>query len=87
MRGTAFWGIQGLGFLGVRDGGRSGEGQRAATVAKAREMAEAMRRKGDGASADTWRRVIVAIGTLHRQPALGPLAMCLLGAGPPSELF
>jgi hypothetical protein len=33
---------------------------------KAREMVEAMRRKGDKDGADTWLRIIVAIGTLGR---------------------
>jgi len=31
-------------------------------VAKAREVVEPMRRKGDNEGADTWRRIIVAIG-------------------------
>jgi hypothetical protein len=31
-------------------------------VAKAREMVEYMRQKGDNESADTWLRVIAAIG-------------------------
>ena len=33
-------------------------------IAKAREMVEAMRAKGDEAGADTWLRIIVAIGEL-----------------------
>jgi hypothetical protein len=33
-------------------------------TAKAREMVEAMRAKGDGEGADVWLRIIVAIGTL-----------------------
>jgi hypothetical protein len=33
-------------------------------TAKAREMVEQMRRKGDIDGADTWLRIIVAIGTL-----------------------
>jgi hypothetical protein len=37
-------------------------------VAKARQMVEAMRRKGDQEGADTWLRVIVAIGTLAAPP-------------------
>jgi hypothetical protein len=32
-------------------------------VAKAREMVEEMRQKGDQEGADTWLRIIVAIGT------------------------
>lgn len=38
-------------------------------TAKAREMVEVMRRKGDSDGADTWLRIIVAIGELgeHRQ--------------------
>jgi len=34
------------------------------TTAKAREMVEEMRRKGDAGDADTWLRIIVAIGEL-----------------------
>jgi hypothetical protein len=37
-------------------------------VAKAREMVEEMRQKGDQEGADTWLRVIVAIGTLRAPP-------------------
>jgi hypothetical protein len=37
-------------------------------TAKAREMVEAMRRKGDEEGADTWLRIIVAIGTLGDPP-------------------
>ena len=33
-------------------------------MAKAREMVESMRKKGDTEGADTWLRIIVAIGTL-----------------------
>ena len=33
-----------------------------AVTAKAREMVEEMRRKGDNEGADTWLRIIVAIG-------------------------
>ena len=33
-------------------------------TAKAREMVEEMRRKGDDDGADTWLRIIVAIGML-----------------------
>jgi hypothetical protein len=33
-------------------------------TAKAREMVETMRQKGDAEGADTWLRIIVAIGTL-----------------------
>ena len=39
-----------------------------AATAKAREMVEAMRRKGDKDGADTWLRIIVAIGTLGAPP-------------------
>jgi hypothetical protein len=35
-----------------------------AATAKAREMVETMRKKDDKDGADTWRRIIVAIGTL-----------------------
>ena len=37
-------------------------------TAKAREMVEAMRKKGDNDGADTWLRIIVAIGTLGEPP-------------------
>jgi hypothetical protein len=37
-------------------------------TAKAREMVETMRRKGDTEGADTWLRIIVAIGTLGSPP-------------------
>jgi hypothetical protein len=37
-------------------------------TAKAREMVEQMRRKGDQESADKWLRVIVAIGELGEPP-------------------
>ena len=37
-------------------------------TAKAREMVEQMRRKGDKDGADTWLRIIVAIGTLGEPP-------------------
>jgi hypothetical protein len=37
-------------------------------TAKARKMVEAMRRKGDDEGADTWLRIIVAIGTLGPPP-------------------
>ena len=37
-------------------------------VAKAREMVEAMRKKGDEAGADTWLRIIVAITMLGTPP-------------------
>jgi hypothetical protein len=37
-------------------------------VAKAREMVEEMRQKGDQDGADTWLRIIVAIGTLGTPP-------------------
>ncbi|HEV2547124.1 MAG TPA: hypothetical protein VGU20_07295 [Stellaceae bacterium] len=33
-------------------------------IARAREMVEVMRRKGDNEGADTWLRIIVAIGEL-----------------------
>jgi hypothetical protein len=36
---------------------------------KAREMVEAMRKKGDKDGADTWLRIIVAIGTLGEPTA------------------
>lgn len=35
-----------------------------AALVKARDMVEEMRRKGDGEGADTWLRIIVAIGVL-----------------------
>jgi hypothetical protein len=35
---------------------------------KAREMVEAMRRKGDTEGADFWLRIIVSIGTLGELP-------------------
>jgi hypothetical protein len=38
-------------------------------TAKAREMVEKMRRRGDADGADTWLRIIVAIGTLGTPPA------------------
>jgi hypothetical protein len=37
-------------------------------TAKAREMVEKMRRRGDTEGADTWLRIIVAIGTLGTPP-------------------
>jgi hypothetical protein len=37
-------------------------------VAKAREMVEEMRRKGDHDGADLWLRVIVALATLGEPP-------------------
>jgi hypothetical protein len=37
-------------------------------TAKAREMVEAMRRRGDTEGADTWLRIIVAIGELGTPP-------------------
>jgi hypothetical protein len=37
-------------------------------TAKAREMVEKMRRKGDTDGADVWLRIIVAIGTLGTPP-------------------
>jgi len=37
-------------------------------TAKAREMVERMRRKGDHEGADTWLRIIVAIGELGEPP-------------------
>ena len=39
-----------------------------AAMAKAREMVEAMRSKGDDEGAATWLRIIVAIGTLGEPP-------------------
>ncbi|HEV2547228.1 MAG TPA: hypothetical protein VGU20_07815 [Stellaceae bacterium] len=37
-------------------------------TAKAREMVEEMRRKGDNDGANTWLRIIVAIGELGEPP-------------------
>jgi hypothetical protein len=37
-------------------------------TAKPREMVEQMRRKGDEEGADTWLRIIVAIGELGEPP-------------------
>ena len=37
-------------------------------IAKAREMVEALRAKGDNEGADTWLRIIVAITTLGEPP-------------------
>jgi hypothetical protein len=37
-------------------------------TAKAREMVEQMRAKGDAEGADTWLRIVVAIGTLGAPP-------------------
>ena len=37
-------------------------------TAKAREMVERMRRRGDPDGADTWLRIIVAIGELGESP-------------------
>ena len=37
-------------------------------LAKAREVVEAMRRKGDEEGADTWLRIIAAITTLGSPP-------------------
>jgi len=37
-------------------------------TAKARKMVEEMRRKGDHEGADTWLRIIVAIGELGEPP-------------------
>jgi hypothetical protein len=37
-------------------------------TAKAREMVEEMRRRGDDEGADRWLRIIVAIGTLGDPP-------------------
>ena len=37
-------------------------------MAKAREMVEEMRRKGDNDGADKWLRIIVAIGELGEPP-------------------
>lgn len=39
-----------------------------AATARAREMVEQMRAKGDTEGADTWLRIIVAIGTLGAPP-------------------
>ena len=38
-------------------------------IAKAREMVETMRSKGDEAGADTWLRIIVTITTLGEPPS------------------
>ena len=40
--------------------------------AKTREMVETMRKKGDKDGADTWLRIIVAIGTLREPPTGAP---------------
>ena len=37
-------------------------------TARARKMVEQMRRKGDNDGADTWLRIIVAIGELRQLP-------------------
>jgi hypothetical protein len=37
-------------------------------VATAREMVETLRERGDAEGADTWLRIIVAIGTLGTPP-------------------
>ena len=37
-------------------------------IAKAREMVEAMRKKGDAEGADLWLRIIAAITTLGEPP-------------------
>jgi hypothetical protein len=37
-------------------------------TARAREIVEQMRAKGDAEGADTWLRIIVAIGTLGTSP-------------------
>jgi hypothetical protein len=37
-------------------------------IAKAREIVEKMRRRGDDDSADIWLRIIVAIGELGKPP-------------------
>jgi hypothetical protein len=39
-------------------------------IAKAREMVEEMRRKGDHEGADKWLRIIVAIGELGEPPSI-----------------
>jgi hypothetical protein len=39
-----------------------------AAVAKAREMVEQLRQRGDTEGADTWLRIIIAIGTLGTAP-------------------
>jgi hypothetical protein len=41
-------------------------------TAKAREMVKEMRRKGDHEGADTWLRIIVAIGELGEPPTETP---------------
>jgi hypothetical protein len=40
----------------------------AAATARAREMVEEMRRRGDGEGADIWLRIIVAVRTLAARP-------------------
>jgi len=40
--------------------------------AKTREMVETMRKKGDKDGADTWLRIIVAVGTLREPPTGAP---------------
>jgi hypothetical protein len=37
-------------------------------IAKAREMVETLRQRGDTEGADTWLQIIVAIGTLGTPP-------------------
>jgi hypothetical protein len=39
-------------------------------IAKAREMVETMRKKGDEDGAELWLRIIVAIGTLGQPPTV-----------------
>ena len=53
----------GLSLVGFVD---QQHGDRATT--KAREMVEEMRRKGDADGADTWLRIIVAVGELGTPP-------------------
>jgi hypothetical protein len=53
-------------FSGLPISGFSKHGDNATT--KAREMVEKMRRRGDADGADTWLRIIVAIGTLGTPP-------------------
>jgi hypothetical protein len=43
---------------------RHGDG----ALARARDMVEVMRKKGDTDGADVWLRIIVAIGTLGERP-------------------
>jgi len=50
--------------LAVHSGSNCGD----EATAKAREKVDEMRSKGDADSADTWLRIIVALGTFRRPP-------------------